>query len=80
MIISTRKLCTVSSSEIFDILFISNEKYNNKTNGGSGLQQLQSLGMLLSEETVFCAYPQLSSLAFSHGLNCNQRNGAHLIW
>lgn len=51
-----------------------------KINGGSWLQQLQSLGMLLSEETVFCAYSHWSSLALGHGPNCNHRNGAHFIW
>lgn len=56
------------------------KKKQNKTNGGSWLQQLQSLSMLLSEETVFSAYSHWSSLAFGHGPNCNHRNGAHFIW
>lgn len=51
----------------------------SKQSSRSGLQRLQSLGMLSSEETVFCVHSRLSSLAFGHGLNCNHRNGAHFI-
>lgn len=58
--------------------FVMKKKSKTKINGGSGLQQLQSLAMLLSE--AFCAYSHSSSLAVSHGLNCNHRNGAHFIW